>query len=404
MLTYEYTARDPATDKEIKSELTADSESAAAKLIVEQGLAPIDIHLKGHKKSWRNFGRNRIRSKDKVLFSRQLSTLLNAGMPLTQSLHTVAEQMSNKEFVIIVNKAIGDIESGSTLEKALRKYPKVFDNVYTSLIAAGETSGTLDETLERLANQQEKDAEIVAKVRGALIYPVLVLIVIVAVVVFMLVTVLPQVEQLYIDLKQDLPLVTAVLLVISNFMQTYWWLMVLLFVGSAWGARQYIATDDGRAKFDKFKMRMPVFGRLFMKMYMARFTRTGESLMSSGVPMLEMMDISGNAVGNVHVRDSLIKAQTQVKAGTALSEAITDDPNFLPLVPQMLHIGEESGSIDAMLSKAASFYENELDNDVKAISTVIEPILMIILAIVAGIVVIAILLPIYGLVGSNLGI
>jgi len=401
MLNYEYKAKDPATGKEVQAQVTAESESAAAKLISEQGLAPIEIHLKGKKRGF-SF-KNRISSKEKVLFSRQLSTLINAGLPLTQSLRTVSDQMPNKEFVVIINKIISDVEAGSSLAKALEKHPQVFNKVFTSLVAAGETSGTLDEALERIANQQEKDAEITSKIRGALIYPILVLIVIFAVIGFLLVTVLPQVEQLYLDLKQELPFVTSTMLSVSRLITNLWWLVILVLIAAVWGVRQYIKTDSGRSIIDTFKMRVPLFGKLFMKMYMARFTRTGQTLMATGVPMLEMMRISANAVNNVHIQKSLMQATTKVKSGVALSEAISNDPNFLPLVPQMIGIGEQSGAIDSMMGKAASFYENELDNEVKAISTIIEPVLMVILALVAGVVVVAILLPIYGLVGSNLG-
>lgn len=402
MLTYEYTARDPISGNEVKSEVTADNESAAAKLIAQQGYAPLDIHLKGKKKSIFSH-KKKISVKEKVMFSRQLSTLINAGLPLTQSLRSVVDQMTNREFVIIINKIISDIESGGTFAKALAKHPEVFNHVFISLISAGEASGTLDEALERLADQQEKDAEIVSKVRGAMIYPVLVLVVIFGVIGFMLVTVLPQVEQLYADLDQKLPFITTALLSLSRILTSYWWIILILAIGGIWGLRQYIKTSKGRLALDKMKMRIPLFGRMFMKMYMARFTRTGQTLLTSGVPMLEMMRISAGAVNNVHIANSLDKASSQVKAGVALSASISKDTNFLPLVPQMISIGEQSGSIDTMLGKAATYYENELNNEIKAISTVIEPALMIILALVAGVVVVAILLPIYGLVGSNLG-
>lgn len=401
MLTFEYTARDPVSGNEVKAEVTAENESAASKLIAQQGYAPLDIHLKGKKRNWLS-RKKKISAKEKVLFSRQLSTLINAGLPLTQSLRTVVDQMTNREFVVIINKLTTDIESGSTFAKALARHPLVFNNVFVSLVAAGEASGTLDEALERLADQQEKDAEVVSKVRGAMIYPSLVLVVIFGVIGFMLVTVLPQVEQLYADLDQKLPFITTALLGLSRVLTTYWWAIILLLIGGIWGLRQYIRTPKGRLALDRFKMRVPLFGKMFMKMYMARFTRTGQTLLASGVPMLEMMRITAGAVNNTHIATSLRKASEQVKAGVALSESISKDPNFLPLVPQMIRIGEQSGSIDTMLGKAATFYENELNNEIKAISTVIEPALMIVLALVAGVVVVAILLPIYGLVGSNL--
>jgi len=399
MLTFEYTAREAKTKREIKAEIQAESEQSAAKLLTDQGLTPIEIKVKGKKKGL--FG-GRISTKDKVLFSRQLSTLINAGLPLTQSLRTVAEQTSSKEMIVVINDVITSIEGGNSLAKALKKHPKVFNRVYISLVAAGETSGTLDEALERIANQQEKDAEVVSKVRGALIYPAIVLFVIGGVIIFMLTTVLPQVEQLYDDLKQELPFITSFLLAISDFIINFWWLLIILSVGGVFLAKRYVETDGGRAVADKLKMHIPLFGKLFMKMYMARFCRTGQTLMATGVPMLQMMDITATAVNNVHIEKSLNRAAQMVKGGKALSESLTGDPNFLPLVPQMIGIGEQSGAIDQMMGKAADFYEKELDNEIKAISTTIEPVLMVVLAAVAGLMVGAILIPVYGLVGQNL--
>lgn len=400
MLTFEYTARDSKSKKEIKAEIQAESEQSAAKLLSDQGLTPIEIKVKGERKGL--IGKGRIRTKDKVLFSRQLSTLISAGLPLTQSLRTVAEQTANKEMVVVINDIITSVEAGTSLAKSLGKHPKIFNTVYVSLVAAGETSGTLDEALERIADQQEKDAEIVSKVRGALVYPMIVLVVIFGVIIFMLTTVLPQVEQLYADLNQGLPWITAVMLAISDFIISFWWLLIILMVGGVFMLRRWSETDGGRSFFDNLKMNVPLFGKLFMKMYMARFCRTGQTLMATGVPMLQMMGITATAVNNVHIEGSITRAQEKVKGGKALSESLEGDPNFLPLVPQMIGIGEQSGSIDQMMGKAADFYEKELDNEIKAISTTIEPVLMVVLALVAGLLVGAILIPVYGLVGQNL--
>ena len=404
MLTYEYTARDTKTGQTIKADVQAQSEQAAAKLLSEQGLAPVSIRIKGEKKGLLAGFKNRITAKDRVLFARQLSTLINAGMPLTQSLRTVQEQIDNHALSQIVSSVIADVEGGNAFSKSLEKYPKVFNSVFTSLVAAGEVSGTLDLALERIAAQQEKDAEILSKVRGALVYPVIVLVVILGVIIFMLTTVLPQVELLYTDLNQSLPFITAVLLSVSRFITNLWWLLLILLIGAGYFSRRYIETDGGRATFDRLKTSLPLFGRLFKKLYMARFCRTGATLMSTGVPMLEMMRITADAVNNVHVRDATLKAAEKVKGGKALSESLKGDENFLSLVPQMIRIGEQSGAIDKMMDKAATFYENELDNEIKTISTTIEPVLMVVLALMAGLMVGAILIPVYGLVGQNLAL
>ena len=399
MLTYDYTARD-ATGSMIKAEVQADSEQTAAKLIRDQGLTPIEISLKGEGGSIFP-KRHKVKSKEKILFSRQLSTLVGAGLPIAQSLRTVAEQTGSKEMNIIINKVIADIEAGRSLSAAFEAHPDVFNSVFVNLVAAGEASGTLDEALERLADQQEKDAEINSKVKGALVYPVIVLFVIVGVIIFMLTTVLPQVEQLYVDLEQELPFITKMMLAVADLITNFWWLVLIGLTAVVYFWKRYIETVSGRKVADTLKMRVPIFGKLFMKMYMARFTRTGQTLLATGVPMLEMMRISGNAVNNVIIKNSLEKASVKVKGGKALSTALENDPNFLALVPQMISIGEQSGSIDQMFGKAAEFYESELDNEIKAISTTIEPILMVVLAVVAGMMVGAILLPVYGLVGNS---
>ena len=404
MLEFEYTALEESSGQKVKSTVKADSESAAAALVAKEGLSPLEIKLKGNKKSPFASLKNRINTKDKVLFSRQLSTLISAGLPLVQSLRTVQEQTESKPLQIVISSIIADVEAGKALAEALKKHPEVFNVVYVSLVESGETSGTLDKALERLAEQQEKDAEIVSKIRGAMVYPGIVLFVIIGVVIFMLTTVLPQVEQLYDDLGQSLPFITKAMLFVSKSITGYWWLIIMIIAAIIFFGRRYFRTDSGIQLKDSLKMNMPLFGKLFMKMYMARWTRTGGTLMSSGVPMLEMMKITGNAVNNVHIKAATDKAAVKVKAGTALSDAIKNDQNFLILVPQMINIGEQSGNIDAMMIKTSVYYEAELDKDIKALSTTIEPIMMVFLAIVAGLMVGAILMPVYGLVGQSIAL
>ncbi len=405
MLTFEYTARDSKTGEKITALMQADNERAAAKQLSKEGLAPIEIKLKDAKDTSLKgrFG-NRIKSKDKVLFSRQLSTMINSGLPLVQSLRTVSEQTDSKPLQVIISEVITDVEAGGTFASSLAKHPKVFNTVFVSLVAAGEASGTLDKALERIADQQEKDAEVIAKVRGAMIYPIIVLVVICGVVIFMLTTVLPQVEQLYVDLRQSLPFITAFMLAIAKFIIKFWYALIVLFGIVGYMIAKYFRSSSGSRAGDRLKMTAPIFGRLFMKMYMARFARTATTLTASGVPMLEMLRITGDAVNNVHIKESVMHASERVKSGTALSESLKDDQNFLPLVPQMIRIGEQSGSLDKMLEKTALYYERELDDEIKAISSTIEPVLMIVLALVAGLLVAAILLPVYGLVGQSIAV
>jgi type IV pilus assembly protein PilC len=398
MLTYQYTAREPATGRHVRAEVQADSESSAVKLIQNEGLVPIEITLGRTSKSIFSKYTSRVKTKDKVLFSRQLSTLINAGLPLVQALRSVSAQTTSKPLKVVVNEVITDVEAGSTLATTMAKHPAVFNQVYISLIAAGETSGTLDQALERLANQQEKDADIVAKVRGAMIYPVIVLIVMLAVVVFMLVKVLPQVQTLYEDIGgATLPLVTRILLGVSNLITKFW--PVLAVVAAVVGVftSKWARTVGGKTIIDKVKMRSWPIGGLYMKMYMARFSRTGTTLIASGVPLIQVLEITGKAVDNVHVQQSLTAATEKVKSGKSLGDALQGDPNFLELVPNMLKIGEQSGSMEQMLGKSADYYEKELDNEIKNIQTIIEPVMMILMGVMALTIVAAVLLPIYNL-------
>lgn len=403
MLTYKFTARDPADGKRISSEVQAQDEKAASQAIKAQGLAPLEIIPigAGNSAGRRFFGR--IKTKDKVIFSRQLSTLINAGLPLVQSLRTVEKQTVNKPMQAVIQKIVADIEAGSAFSAALAKYPNTFNQVYVSLVAAGETSGTLDKALERLANQQEKDAEILAKVRGAMTYPAIVLLVMVGVLGFMLVKVLPQVQEIYKGLPGvQLPFLTRMLLSVSQFVIHFWWVVILLLIIIVFVTTRWARTGPGKLVIDKFKMRAWPIGPLFMKLYMARFARTGTTLVASGVPLLQMLNITSEAVDNVHISNSINSAAEKVKGGKALSETLVGDPNFLELVPNMIRIGEQSGALETMLGKTADYYEKEVDNEIKTISTIIEPVLMVIMGVMALIIVAAILLPIYGLVGQNI--
>jgi type IV pilus assembly protein PilC len=403
MLTYKYIARDPASGQKVKSEVQAENEQSAAKLIAKEGLSPIEVTLVSSGNQGFSKLLHRIKAKDKVLFSRQLSTLINAGLPLVQSLRNVQRQTTNKSLQAVISKVISDVEAGSAFSASLARHPDVFDAVFISLVAAGEASGTLDSSLERIANQQEKDAEIISKVRGAMVYPLIVMMVMIGVVGFMIIKVLPQVESIYKGIQgANLPLLTRALLAVSHFTIRFWWLVIIALVIMAFFTTRWARTFGGKQVIDKIKMKAWPVGPLFMKLYMARFARTGTTLVGSGVPLIQVLDITAKAVNNVHVAASLARATDKVRGGRALSEALKNDPNFLELVPNMLKIGEDSGSIEQMLEKTADYYEKEVDTQIKTISTIVEPVMMVVLGVVALIIVAAVLLPIYGLVGQGL--
>ena len=400
MKKYNYEARDSASNKIVKSVVQADSENAAAKLLTAQGFVPLKIELQDDKTNFFARFSGRITTKDRVVFTRQLATLIGAGLPLAQSLRTVQEQTTNKRMQEIVQEIISDVEGGKSLSDSFAKHPEAFNKVYVALISAGETSGTMDDSLKRLAAQQEKDAAMMSKIRGAMMYPSIVLVVIILVIGFMLFTVVPQVEGLYRDLNKGLPFVTLMMIKVANFFSSLWWLVILAMIIGGYFLAQYLKTEQGIRTKDIFKLNVPLFKGMFRKMYMARFARTSQVLLRTGVPMLDMLRITADAVNNVIISESILRASDKVKGGKALSASLSNEDYFLAMVPQMIKIGEQSGKIDEMMGKTAQVYEDELDEEIHALSTAIEPVLMVFLAIVAGTMVSAILLPIYSLVGN----
>jgi type IV pilus assembly protein PilC len=397
---YKYEAKDQSNGKIVKASVQAESENAAAKLLLAQGFTPHDIKEDTGENNIFSKISGRITTKDKVVFTRQLSTLIGAGLPLTQSLRTVHDQSENKQLQTVIEDITTAVEGGKSLSEAFSKHPNVFDNVFLALVTAGEASGTLDDALRRVAAQQEKDAAMMSRIKGAMTYPAIVLFVIMGVVVFMLVAVVPQVKNLYRDLNQQLPLITQIMVGIADFIIHFGWILLPGLAALIYFGRQYIATDAGRKNIDILKLNMPLFGAMFRKLYMARLTRTGQTLLNTGVPMLDMLKITSKAVNNTVIAEAIDRSSEKVKGGKSLSSALKGEDAILPFVPQMISIGEQSGKIDEMMGKAAQVYEDELDEEIKSISTAIEPILMVVLAIVAGGLVGAILLPIYGLVNN----
>lgn len=400
MQTFVYKARDPQSGKVIKSEIKAESELAAGRMLNEMGYVPIDIVAEDESQGLLSKLTGRITMKDRLVFTRQLATLVGAGLPISQSLNTVLEQTTNARMRRVVNDVITSIEAGKSLSDSFGTHPEVFDQLYIALVTSGEASGTLDQALLRIADQQEKDAELMSKVKSAMTYPAIVLVVIGLVMAFMMFSVMPEVKKLYDDMRLELPMITKIMVGLSEFLVNFWWLM-LIFIGMAvYFVIQYFSTDGGILVKDNLKLNFPLFNKLFRKLYMGRFTRTGQTLLSTGVPMLDALEITAQAVNNVVVEKSIVSAAEKVKGGKALSVAVKDQPYIELLVPQMIRIGEQSGKIDEMMGKAAKIFEDELDAEIKALSTMIEPMLMVFLAVVAGGMVGAILLPIYGMVNN----
>ena len=396
---YSYKAKDSKTGKTVKGVIQADNDRAAGRMLIEQGYVP-DTITEADENSWLAKLQNKVKNKDKIVFTRQFATLIGAGLPLSNALRTLLEQTESKPMRRVIEDILQQIEAGKSLEEACSKHPDVFNQVYLSLIQAGEASGTLDLALKRLADQQEKDANMMSKIRGAMTYPGIVLLVIIAVVVFMMVMVVPQVENLYADMDKELPGATQVLVAVSNFVINQWYIVLVVLAVLGFVFVQFLRTDTGKRWTSTFVLNVPMFKNLFLRLYNARFARTMQMLLSTGVALLDAMQMSAEATNNIVYMDQIIMAKEKVQAGKPLSEALRDKKYMMPLVPQMSSIGEESGKIDEMLGKAAQVYEDELDEQINAISTMIEPILMVVMAGLIGFIVLAVLMPIYTLVSS----
>lgn len=399
MRRFNYKARDSKTGKAVKGAIQAENEMSAGKLLLEQGYVPDSI-IEEDTSGWVGKIKTRISAKDRIVFTRQFATLIGAGLPLSNALRTLSEQTESKGMKMVIDEVLSQVEAGKSLHEACSKHPDVFNQVYLSLIQAGESSGTLDLALKRLADQQEKDESMISKIRGAMVYPGIILFVIIAVVVFMMVMVVPQVANLYADMDKELPTATQVLVAISDFVINQWYI-ILIFLGVfVWIFIQFRKTETGIRWIASFKLHVPIFKNLFLRLYNARFARTMQMLLSTGVSLLDSMDMAGEAANNVVFFEQIKMAEEKVQGGKPLSTSLKDKLYIMPLVPQMSSIGEESGKIDEMLGKAAQVYEDELDEQIAAISTMIEPVLMVIMALLIGFIVLAVLMPIYSLVSS----
>lgn len=397
MKRYTYKAKEVSTGKVIKGTIQAETERVAGKLLVDRGYVPESLKEEGTGLAAKM---NKVTPKDRINFTRQFATLVGAGLPIAQSLRTVAEQTSNKSMKAVIEEILADIEAGHSLGDAFGKHPDVFNNVYLSLIRAGEVSGTLDESLRRIATQEEKDQKMMGKIKSAMTMPIITLFVIVIVFIYMMLEVVPHVESLYNDLGEQLPALTLALVAIKDFLIAFWWLALIVIAFLVMGMIQFLKTEPGIRASANFKLNVPMFNGLMRMLYMARFSRISQILLAVGVAVLDTMEIAGDATNNVIVKESVDSAAEEVQGGKPLSEALREKPYIDPMVYQMAAIGEQSGKMDEMLGKAAQVFEDELDEKIATISAMIEPIMMILLAIVAGLLVGGVLFPIYALVNS----
>jgi type IV pilus assembly protein PilC len=380
--------------------VAANSEKAES-LLAENGLVIVNLQAKQENLLDRlNPFANSVPRKDVVLVSRQLSTLIGARVPILQGLRILESQISNKNFINILRDLIASIENGESFSLALSKHPEAFGNLYISLVKSGEVSGSLDKSLTYLADQLEKDYELRSKVKSALTYPLFVVGSLLGVGALMFKFVLPKLTEVLEQQGGSLPTVSLVLIAITKFFNIYWWLFLLILIAGILGFRFYLTTTIGRYQWDTLKIKLPVVGDIFQKIYLARFSRNLATLVAGGIPIITALKIISELVNNVVYRDIILEAVAKVTNGKGIAESFGGHAEFPPIITQMMQVGEQTAQLDDILAKIAVFYEKEVDNKVNTLTTLLEPIIMIVLGVGVGAVVAGILLPIYNLASS----
>jgi type IV pilus assembly protein PilC len=385
-----------------KGELAANSKEEVIALLRKQNILPINVSAKP-KELKLSFGAPKITDKDIVILTRQLATMIDAGLPLVQCLDILGSQTDNKALGKIVAQVRTDVESGSTFADALKKHPKVFDNLYVNMVAAGEAGGILDTILQRLATYMEKFAKIKAQIKSAMIYPSVILTVAVAVVALLMIVVVPMLANMFAEAGQALPLPTRIVISISNFLKGWGGLSILGVIIIFFVAlRQTRKTEKGLRMTDGIALKIPVAGSLIQRVAVAKFTRTLGTLLTSGVPIMEGLLIVSRTAGNKVVEESVMYTRQSVSEGKTLAEPLSKSKVFPQMVVQMIAVGEATGALDNMLNKIADFYDDEVDAAVATLTSMLEPMLMIFLGITVGFVIVAMYMPIFQM-GSTVG-
>lgn len=403
MARFAYTATTSA-GKTIQGLADATDRASLVTSLNKQGLRPVIIKLEGAKSGTRKHGK-KVKLKELVIFTRQLSTMISAGVPLTRSLSTMQTQAQGKYFKEVLGAVNKDVESGISLGDAFAKFPNVFSEVYINMVKAGEAGGILDEILKRLASQVEQDASMRKKIKSAMMYPIVIFSITIVAFFGIMILVIPKIGVILTDLggpDAKLPIYTQVMLDMSKFMQSN----ALLILGVSFGAiyliRRYIKTPSGKYKFHALLLRTPIIKNIVTKIAIARFARTFASLMSAGVSVLDALEVTGGAIGNKVIEAELKNAAKEVKNGKQLSEPISASPHFPAIVSQMLAVGEETGQIDTILVKVADFYEEEVETIIEGLSALIEPLMIVVLGSIVGVIAASVMGPISSL-SKNIG-
>jgi type IV pilus assembly protein PilC len=395
--TFQYKVRD-RTGNVTTGSLIADSEALVLARLREQGFTPLDVQRKKRSIGQIEFGGKKVKLKQVAIFSRQFATMVNSGLPILRALAILAEQTENKELARVLNEARLDVEQGSSLSGAMGKHDHVFNNLYISMVKAGETGGSLDSTLLALAEMIEREVRLRGKIKSAMTYPVAVVALVVLIMSAMLLFVVPQFESIFSQLGGTLPLPTRGLMFMSDKFQSYWYVVLGGAIGGRFFFRRYKRTEKGREVVDSLKLRAPVFGPLFHKTALSRFSSTLAMLMKSGVPILQALEIVSDTVNNKIVGKAITEVQVSVRDGESIAKPLTKYPVFPPMVVQMISVGEETGQVDNMLEKIAQFYDQEVEAAVDALTSLIEPILIAVIGGCVGAAVVALYMPMFNII------
>lgn len=400
---FAYTARKVSGGIESGS-IESDTQMEASVALRNRGLIVLSLQ-EGKAKKGLNFAikRNKVPFKEKIIFTRQLSVMIRAGLSIVKALDALQRQTENAYFKEIIGVMMKQIEGGKTLSRTMTQYPKIFPEVYTAVVHAGEETGQLADVLLNLADQQEKEADLISKVTSAMVYPAIIFLALIGVGFLVIFFVLPNLQTIFADSGQELPILTRILLGISDISRKYFFPLLGLMVILFFVFRMWLRRPTGRWAFDKLKISFPIFGNLTKKVYMARFARTMAMLIKASLPILDAIKIIRKTINNVHYNDAFNRIERAVESGKSLSGAINKEKLFPPMVAQLANLGEESGTLDSVLLEVANFYDKEVDGISRNLSTLLEPMMLIIMGIGVGFVVAAVLGPIYGLVDTFSG-
>jgi type IV pilus assembly protein PilC len=381
---------------ESKGELTATDVLSARDLLRQRGLRPLELDEVGGASTTGR--RKKVKSRSLQVFSRQFATMIDAGLNVVGALVILEQQTDDKALAEVIREVRSDVEGGMLLSQAMSRHPKVFDRLYIAMVEAGEAAGILDTVLDRVAVQIEKEMKIKRRVKGAMIYPTLVLCFAFLVLAGMLMFLVPIFEDIFADLQGELPPLTKVVVAMSDVLKGYWFIIFPAIGGGIWGFRRWKKTPTGRQVWDRFKLRAPAgIGKVVLKVTMARFSRTLATLVAAGVDIIKALEISGQTAGNWVIESALADVRAKVHQGVPIAQPLIENPVFPPLVAQMVKVGEETGELEKMLDKIADFYEDEVDASIQALTSIVEPLMMIGVGVVVGVIIIAMYMPMFKL-------